>query len=223
MLQTYDQSHQSPLLYGPATTMTSAKRPNTSIPNLNHHHIFIVTGPAGCGKSTVAKFLADQFSLCYVEGDEYHPVSNIEKMKSGIPLNDADRWDWLIALREQALAALDQGAKGVVVTCSALKKKYRDVIRLAPLYDADVVVHFIYLRASEATLLARVKARQGHYMKDSMVRSQINSLEEPDEKEKDKLRDVHCVDVSGSIAEVQKLSMGVVNEVLAGDMAGKSS
>ncbi|OCL07036.1 carbohydrate kinase [Glonium stellatum] len=223
MLQTFDQSRQSPLLYGPATTMTPAPRPNTSIPKLNHHHIFIVTGPAGCGKSTVAKFLAEQFSLCYIEGDEYHPLANIEKMKAGDPLNDTDRWDWLIALREQALAALDQGAKGVVVTCSALKKKYRDVIRLAPLYDTDVVVHFIYLRASEATLLARVKARQGHYMKDSMVRSQINSLEEPDEKERDRLKDVHCIDVSGTMAEVQKLSMAVVNEVLAGDMAGNSS
>jgi gluconokinase len=84
MLQAYDQSHQSPLLYGPATTMTPTKRPNTSIPNLNHHHIFIVTGPAGCGKSTVAKFLADQFSLCYVEGDEVSLGTHITQTKPNI-------------------------------------------------------------------------------------------------------------------------------------------
>lgn len=146
-------------------------------------------------------------------------------MAAGIPLNDADRWDWLILLREQALAALGKGAKGVVVTCSALKKKYRDVIRLAPMYDGEhsVSVHFIYLQATKELLLARVKARQGHYMKDTMVLSQLNSLEEPDAKEKQQLRDVTCIDVSGTMAEVQKLAMGAVNEVLAQDMAAMAS
>jgi len=225
MLQTYEQAHQRPLLYGPSSLSPAAKRPIGSMTTYNHHHIWIVTGPAGCGKSTVAKFLADQYALKYIEGDDFHPQANIEKMAAGIPLNDADRWDWLIVLRDQALASLDQGARGVVVTCSALKKKYRDVIRLAPLYDQEheVAVHFIYLRANKETLLARVKARQGHYMKDSMVLSQLNSLEEPDAKERDRLKDVLCVDVSGSMAEVQKLALTVVSKVLADDMVGKAS
>ncbi|KAF2255729.1 carbohydrate kinase [Trematosphaeria pertusa] len=137
-------------------------------------------------------------------------------MAANIPLNDADRWDWLILLRDEALAALQDGAKGVVVTCSALKKKYRDVIRTARLYDEDpnANVHFVYLRANKETLLARVGARQGHYMKDSMVLSQLAALEEPDEDEIKRLKDVDIVDVSGSQLEVEKLASTAVDKVL---------
>lgn len=137
-------------------------------------------------------------------------------MSAGIPLTDADRWDWLILLRQQATAALNTGANGVVLTCSALKRKYRDVIRVAAYDDHKVLVHFVYLKADEQTLLARVRARKGHYMKDSMVHSQFLSLEEPTEDEKDK--DVLCIDVSGTMAEVQENALKKVNEVLAEDV-----
>ena len=132
-------------------------------------------------------------------------------------MNDADRWDWLILLRNESLAALEKGAKGVVVTCSALKQKYRDVIRTARFYDKDpnAKVNFIYLQASKELLLARVRARQGHYMKDSMVISQLNSLEPPDEYETQRLKDIVCVDVSGTMAEVQQAAMNVVAQVLS--------
>jgi gluconokinase len=148
---------------------------------------------------------------------QFHPPANIQKMAAGIPLTDADRWDWLIALRQQSTASLDTGAPGVVLTCSALKLKYRDVIRVASYNDHDVLVHFIYLKADEETLLARVKARQGHYMKDSMVRSQFQSLEEPTADELSK--DVLCVDVSGSMVEVQRLAIAAVKNVLDKDAA----
>lgn len=186
-----------------------------SIPN--NHHILIVTGPAGCGKSTVAKFLAERYGFTYIEGDDFHPEANIKKMAANIPLNDADRWDWLILLRDQALMNLNNGAKGVVVTCSALKKKYRDVIRTARLYDEDpnAHVHFVYLRADKETLLKRVGARQGHYMKDSMVISQLAALEEPDEAEIKRLKDVEIIDVRGSQVEVQHLATVAVDKVLA--------
>jgi gluconokinase len=141
-------------------------------------------------------------------------------MAAGIPLTDADRWDWLILLRQQSIAQLN-AANGVVLTCSALKRKYRDVIRVAAYEDHRVLVHFIYLRADEATLLARVRARQGHYMKDSMVHSQFLSLEEPTESEMDK--DVLCVDVSGTMQEVQSLALSLVNKVLADDSVVESS
>lgn len=136
-------------------------------------------------------------------------------MAAGIPLNDGDRWDWLIVLREEAVRHLESGASGVVVTCSALKKKYRDVIRLASLNDHDVIVHFIYLRASEELLMSRVRARQNHYMKDSMVRSQFEALEEPTEKE----QDVLTVDVSGTLADVEKLALEAVSQVMVNDSA----
>lgn len=131
-------------------------------------------------------------------------------------MNDEDRWDWLILLRDQALQGLKNGAKGVVVTCSALKKKYRDVIRTARLYDEDpnANVHFIYLRADKETLLARIRARQGHYMKDAMVDSQFAALEEPDDMEVKQLKDVEIVDVKASIAEVTQLASAAVDKVL---------
>lgn len=140
-------------------------------------------------------------------------------MAANIPLDDADRWDWLILLRDQALASLKKGSQGVVVTCSALKKKYRDVIRTARLYDEDqdAAVHFIYLRASRETLLARVGARQGHYMKDTMVISQLAALEEPDKDEIEKLKDVKVIDVKGTLPEVQQLARAAVDSILALD------
>ncbi|KAI5285686.1 hypothetical protein KEM54_000379 [Ascosphaera aggregata] len=155
--------------------------------------IWIVTGPAGCGKTTVAVGLAKAFNLPYVEGDDYHPQSNKDKMANDIPLNDADRWDWLIQLREAAVKALSSpprsdsktNPKGVVVTCSALKHKYRDVMRIAAYEHPSVSIHFIYLRADEEELMQRVEARQGHFMKSSMVRSQFTALEEPTKEEWD--------------------------------------
>lgn len=181
-----------------------------------NHNLLIVTGPAGCGKSTVAKFLADRYGFVYIEGDDFHTPASIAKMAGNIPLDDTDRWDWLILLRDQALAALSNGAKGVVVTCSALKKKYRDVIRTARLYDQDLnaAVHFVYLRASKETLLARVGARKGHYMKDAMVISQLAALEEPDKYEIERLRDVEIIDVKGSQLEVEKLAAVAVNRIM---------
>lgn len=134
-------------------------------------------------------------------------------MAQGTPLNDGDRWDWLIVLREEAVKKLESGASGVIVTCSALKKKYRDVIRLASLNDHDVIVHFIYLRASEELLMSRVRARQGHYMKDSMVRSQFEALEEPTEKE----HDVLTVDVAGTLDDVEKLALDAVSQAMTDD------
>ena len=106
-------------------------------------------------------------------------------MSKNIPLTDADRWDWLITLRDEALNHLKSGVHGVVITCSALKKKYRDVIRTARLYDEDpnANVRFVYLKASKEVLLQRVGGRQGHYMKDTMVLSQLAALEEPGEDE----------------------------------------
>ena len=130
---------------------------------------------------------------------QFHPQTNVEKMASGIPLTDADRWDWLTLLREESLRQLAAGNEGVVLTCSALKRKYRDVIRVAPYYSHDVQLHFIYLHAPEAVLQQRVAARQGHYMGASMVHSQFSILEPPTAEE----RDVISVDVSGTMDEVQ--------------------
>lgn len=131
-------------------------------------------------------------------------------MASGTPLTDDDRWDWLETLRNKAVRELEGGAEGCVVTCSCLKRKYRDVIRLAGREADDVVVRFVYLRADQNMLLSRVRARQNHYMKDSMVASQFAALEEPDETE----MDVISIDVSGTLEDVQDATMRQVHSVM---------
>lgn len=218
-----------------STTTNGASAANGAAPAPQHRHIWIVTGPAGCGKTTVAQELSQYLSLPYLEGDsvspsactnclhvriarltqtpQFHPQANIEKMANNIPLTDADRWDWLILLRDQSVAALDAGATGVVLTCSALKRKYRDVIRIASYNDHNVLVHFIYLHAPQEVLLQRVHARVGHYMKDSMVKSQFEALEEPNEME----TDVMTVDVSGDIEKVKVLAIQVVDKIMSTD------
>lgn len=141
---------------------------------------------------------------------QFHPQANVEKMSKGIPLTDADRWDWLTRLREESLSRLENGAQGVVLTCSALKRKYRDVIRVAPYYDHDVRVHFVYLHAREEVLLQRVQARQGHFMGANMVHSQFGILEPPSIKETDCI----TVDVSGSLDEVERDAMAKIEETI---------
>ncbi|KAE8151855.1 gluconate kinase [Aspergillus avenaceus] len=149
-------------------------------------HIWVVTGPAGCGKSTVGRGLQAALDVPFLEGDDFHSAKNREKMGSGIPLTDADRWDWLICLRNAAITALSPSEannyhppSGVVVACSALKQKYRDVMRVAAYGTPSVQIHFAYLKLDETVLLQRVTARQAHYMKSTMVQSQLQDLEEP--------------------------------------------
>jgi len=183
----------------------------------------------------VALRLAKQFDLPYIEGDDvclpilshplsplpavspltkpaaqFHPQSNVDKMANGIPLTDDDRWDWLETIRKQAVGELENGASGCVVTCSCLKRKYRDVIRLAGRDADDVVMRFVYLRADKELLLARVRARKDHFMKDDMVASQFEALEEPDETE----TDVIPIDVNRTLDSVLNAAMGQVARVL---------
>lgn len=137
---------------------------------------------------------------------QFHSVANKEKMGDGIPLTDADRWDWLISLRDAAINALSPSPSnnfnpppGVVMTCSALKRKYRDVMRVATYDHPYVRIHFVYLRTDESELLKRVGGRSSHYMKSGMVHSQMEALEDPSQES-----DVLAVDVAASPEEVQR-------------------
>lgn len=148
-------------------------------------------------------------------------------MARGEPLTDADRWDWLILLRDEAIKTLlsttaspqqqptpSTTPSGVIVTCSALKRKYRDILRIASLKHPSIKVHFVFLKATEALLMDRVRARKNHYMKDYMVRSQFESLEAPAEDE----GDVVGVEAGGTSEEVKALAVGVVEGVMKADV-----
>lgn len=151
--------------------------------------------------------------LCANKCWQFHSAANIEKMSNGIPLTDADRWDWLTSLRDESMRQINEGQTGVVLTCSALKRKYRDVIRVAAYYDHHLLIHFIYLDASEELLLQRVAQRQGHYMGANMVHSQFEVLERPSKNE----TDVITVDVSRTLDEVKEDALAKVIETMGTD------
>jgi gluconokinase len=130
----------------------------------------VVMGVAGCGKSVVGAELASRLALPLVEGDNFHPERNIGKMREGIALTDEDRADWLQELGRQ-LQALPRGA---VLTCSALRRSYREVLRRA-IPD----LHFVHLALSQHQALERVAARTDHFYPPSLVASQFSTLEDP--------------------------------------------
>jgi gluconokinase len=133
----------------------------------------VVMGVSGSGKSTVGELISRRLGWEMIEGDRLHPPANVEKMRRGIPLDDADRAPWLDRIGEQLRDWARAGRSGVV-TCSALKRAYRDRIRVA---RPDVV--FVYLKGSEALIQTRVTARHHEYMPASLLRSQFETLEEP--------------------------------------------
>ena len=132
----------------------------------------VVMGVSGSGKTTIARDLAARLGLRLVEGDELHPAANVAKMASGVPLDDEDRWPWLDAVA----ARLEPG---VVVTCSALKRAYRDRLRAAA---PDLIV--VYLDVPRDVLVERVAGRVHEYMPATLLDSQLATLEKPLEEER---------------------------------------
>lgn len=133
----------------------------------------IVIGVAGSGKTTVGQALARQLAWRFVEGDDYHSPESIAKMRAGTPLNDGDRSLWLARLHAVAAAAIDRREHGVIA-CSALKQRYRDVLR-----GSLRGVRFVYLKADEPTLHRRLVERRQHFAGPSLLASQLAALEEP--------------------------------------------
>ncbi|MDQ8198076.1 gluconokinase [Pelagicoccus enzymogenes] len=134
---------------------------------------YFVMGICGSGKSTIAIEVARAKRIEMLDADDFHPPRNVEKMKSGTPLTDEDRAGWLQALNEELKSRLDKG-DSVVLACSALKQRYRDVLN-AGLPQ----VRWLYLRGDRETILQRVSQRQDHFMPSSLVDSQLEALEEP--------------------------------------------
>jgi gluconokinase len=136
-------------------------------------HILIVMGVSGSGKSTVGALLAGRLGWALIEGDDLHPQANIDKMAHGIPLDDADRAPWLAAIGAKMDAWRAEGSRGVV-TCSALKRAYRDTLAAG-----RPEVRFIYLQGDKALIAERLARRLGHFMPPALLDSQFAALEEP--------------------------------------------
>lgn len=148
-------------------------------------------GVSGAGKTEIGSRFARALGVDFVEGDAYHPPANIEKMAAGTPLTDDDREGWLHAIGERIRRANDSG-HGVVVSCSALKRSYRDVIRA----EAGAV-KFIFLRGERDLISGRLRSRQGHFMPISLLESQLATLEEPTTDE-----DVWAIDIGKPPKEI---------------------
>jgi gluconokinase len=138
--------------------------------------IVIVFGVSGAGKTTIGKLLAEQLGWQFYEADDFHPRANIEKMRSGRPLTDEDRWPWLERLREQITRSIN-AKDNAVLACSALKRAYRDRLRVSD----DVT--FVFLRGDYALIAEQLRHRRGHFMNPELLRSQFADLEQPEPDE----------------------------------------
>ncbi|WP_050905758.1 gluconokinase [Vibrio campbellii] len=136
----------------------------------------VVMGVCASGKTTIGEHLAKKLGRKFIDGDDLHPRANIQKMASGQPLNDDDRKPWLERIRDAAYSLESKNEHGIIV-CSALKKIYRDQIR-----EGNENVTFLFLDGSKELILERMRARQGHFMKENMVNSQFETLERPEDE-----------------------------------------
>lgn len=136
--------------------------------------IVLLMGVAGTGKTTIGKLLAAEVGASFCDADDLHTPASIAKMRAGQPLDDGDRWPWLDRVRARIDEAV-QSREALVVACSALKHSYRERLRS----PESAAVQIVYLRGNKATITERVRLRQNHFMKVTLIDSQCEALEEP--------------------------------------------
>lgn len=150
--------------------------------------VIVVFGVTGTGKTRVGSALAEALGWKFIDADDYHDEASLTKLNNGIPLNDEDRWPWLTRLRTVIQQHITQG-RSAVVACSALKRVYREHLRVG----SEVVL--VYLKAESKVLEERLRRRRGHFMNPSLLKSQLETLEEP-------LDDTLAVDTARGPAEI---------------------
>jgi gluconokinase len=158
--------------------------------------IIIIFGVSGIGKTTVGKLLARELGWQFVEADEFHPAANIKKMRSARPLTDEDRWPWLDRLRKKIEQLLSAG-ENAVLACSALKRAYRDRLRVSD------QIKFVFLRGDYAVVEKQLLSRRRHFMNPDLLQSQFDDLQEPQ-------TDEHALTVA-----VGRTPEGIVEEIEA--------
>ncbi len=136
--------------------------------------IVIVMGVVGSGKTTIGRLLAEQMGWEFADADDFHPASNVEKIRNGVALTDADRAPWLDSLRS-AISQWVVARRNVVLACSALKRTYREKLEAGP------EVRFVYLKGSVALIADRLRLRHGHFANEQILASQFADLEEPED------------------------------------------
>jgi gluconokinase/shikimate kinase len=170
--------------------------------------VLVLMGVSGCGKSTVAALLAGRLGWDFEEGDDLHPAANVAKMAAGHALDDDDRRPWLAKVAAWIQQHADAARPGII-TCSALKKGYRDVLR------GERVI-FVYLAGTQAEIGLRLAARHGHFMPPSLLDSQFATLEPPTPDENELT--VSITQTSTALAEeiIEKLNLTSFGSVAAG-------
>lgn len=136
---------------------------------------YIIMGVAGSGKSTVGRLLSDRTGIPFYDADDFHPPANIDKMSKGIPLDDKDRQDWLLKLQNFIAETLEAKQQGILA-CSALKSQYRQILQ----GDRPNEIVWIYLRGDYDCIKQRIRQRHDHFLKEDMLKSQFEALEEPE-------------------------------------------
>lgn len=166
----------------------------------------VVMGISGSGKTTLATALSKHLGWPYAEADEFHPQANIEKMSAGIPLTDDDRWPWLRSIRDW-MSAHAQNGTGSIVTCSALKLSYRELLR-----EAQGRTVFLQITAPAALIEDRMHHREGHFMPASLLPSQLATLEPltPDE-------DGRLLPNDGSPGDLEREALAALTDLLGVD------
>lgn len=159
--------------------------------------VILVMGTTGAGKTTVGKLIAERLGCAFLDADDFHSAANVEKMKHGIPLTDADRAPWLASMHSRLLQLAAEN-KNAVLACSALKQSYRDTL------SAHLDMRIVYLRGSYEQMRKHILARHGHFAGESILAGQFADLEEP--------HDALVVDVTGTpnelaSAAIQKLNL----------------
>lgn len=132
-------------------------------------------GVSGSGKTSLGRIVAHQIGLPFFDGDDFHPASNINKMKAGIPLTDADRYPWLETLHTRILRVLETGS--LVVACSALRQSYRDLLE----ESIEEKTIWVFLKGDKELIDTRMKQRNGHFMPPLLLQNQLDTLEEPED------------------------------------------
>jgi carbohydrate kinase (thermoresistant glucokinase family) len=137
--------------------------------------ILYIMGVSGSGKTTIGKMLSEKTGIPFFDGDDFHPVENIQKMASGQPLDDEDRQGWLLALNN--LAKKEKGERGAIIACSALKGKYREILKK----ELGANCFIIFLNGTFATIENRLQQRGGHFMPTQLLQSQFDALQPPED------------------------------------------